>query len=221
MTLPSGFQPLLAFAPVPVFFITDDPTCTLRYVILLGVLADVRNDWPAGLAASMRNSATTIATSCSQCCGSSAMNCPLRSATNGPTIGSSRFGGSPVTPDSRSLEPGLGGGLRRIEVERVGRVADGVIRLPPGVIAQPGDPGCPLGIGSSATRYTSRAPAGPPNRARGAVPGLYGRRRDAGCRGSVRTCYRKTAMDVCGRLMTESLYLPAFCGRRWTTADGE
>jgi hypothetical protein len=41
MTRTSGFQPLLAFATVPVFFVTDDPDLPLRYVILLGALADV------------------------------------------------------------------------------------------------------------------------------------------------------------------------------------
>ena len=41
MTRTSGFQPLLAFVTVPVFFVTDDPDLPLRYVILLGALADV------------------------------------------------------------------------------------------------------------------------------------------------------------------------------------
>lgn len=40
-TRTSGFQPLLAFATSPVFLVTDDPDVPLRFVILLGGLADV------------------------------------------------------------------------------------------------------------------------------------------------------------------------------------
>jgi hypothetical protein len=40
-TRTSGFQPLLAFVTAPVFLVTDDPDVPLRFVILLGALADV------------------------------------------------------------------------------------------------------------------------------------------------------------------------------------
>lgn len=44
----SGFQPLLAFVTVPVFAATEDPDVPLRYVILLGALADLVSIWLLG-----------------------------------------------------------------------------------------------------------------------------------------------------------------------------